>query len=55
LPHKLGLSTVDHVFDVDLRGRDRDRAVKRSPAFEFLHELFGVAIGDAFHLELEAH
>ena len=46
-------STLYRKFDLHIRGRDRDRAEERSPALEFLDELFGVGVCDIFHLEME--
>jgi hypothetical protein len=43
------------ILDMNVWGRDRDRAVERSPALEFLDELFCVVVGHAFHPEPEAH
>jgi len=36
---------LDPVFDDGVRGRDRDRAVERSPALERLDELTGLLVG----------
>ncbi len=48
-------SILEYVFDMNLWGRDRDRAVQRSPALEFLDELFCGSIADPLHFEVEAH
>ncbi len=49
------LSTLNHIFHFNIRGRDRDRTVQRSPALECLNQLLRVLIGYALHLELEAN
>ena len=48
-------STLNRILDMNVWGRDRDRAVERSPALEFLDELFCVVVSYPFHPEAEAH
>src|SRR5262245_47620053 len=48
-------STLNHVLHMDPLGRDRDRAVERSPAFELFHQLPGVLVIDTLHAKLETH
>ena len=48
-------SLQQRILDLNFRGRDRDRAVERSPAFEFLHQLRCLLVVDALHAELKMH
>lgn len=48
-------STLNHIFHFNIRGRDRDRAVQRSPALECLNELLRTLICNSLHLEPEAN
>jgi hypothetical protein len=48
-------SALKYVSYVDFWGRDRDRTVERSPAFERLHQLPGLWVRDSLHRELEAN
>src|SRR5262245_13297128 len=49
------LSTLKFIFDMNLWGRDRDRAVERSPAFELLHEQPRLLVLDALHSKLNTY
>jgi len=43
-----------NVLDLHIRGRDRDRAIERSPAFEFLDQQLCVRVVHSLQLELKA-
>lgn len=49
------LSVLDRVLHVNIRGRDRDRAVQRSPALEGLHQLAGAFVAGSLQAKLQAN
>jgi hypothetical protein len=48
-------SLLKRILDTNFGGRDRDRAVERSPAFKLLDELRGLLVVHALHSELKMH
>ena|SRR5215471_2132579 len=51
----LAVASLDLVLDFHIRGRDRDRAVQRSPALEGLHQLPRFVVTHTGHAKLQAH
>ena len=43
----------EHIVDLNVRGRDRDRAVEWSPALEFLDEILSFSIAYSAQVEFE--
>jgi hypothetical protein len=49
------LLTLEQVFDMNVWGRDRDRAIERSPGLELLDEFLCALVKNSLHSELQAH
>ena len=47
--------SINDEFDLDVWGRNCDRAVEWSTAFEGVEQLPSLLLGDAFHPEAQAH